>query len=228
MNLGSPNANQAIINYRSLAQDYDASCERVGRIRMETVALLGLRSGDCVLDVGCGTGLSFPLLRAGVGVHGTVVGVELSPEMCRAARERIERHGWRNVQAIETNVVQADFGAHRFDALLFHYTHDVLRQPEALAHLFSHARLNARVAVAGMKKANAWLAPLSWFAMWRARKYLTTFEGLEVPWNNLIRWVPDFQWRPTLLGTGYIGWGHVAPAEPAPGVTAISHGSAPC
>lgn len=34
-----------------------------------------------VLDLGCGTGLSLPLLREGVGDSGRVYGVELSNEM---------------------------------------------------------------------------------------------------------------------------------------------------
>ncbi len=210
MNFGKPDANQAIENYRAIALNYDASCVRVSSIRSETIALLGLRSGDCVLDVACGTGLSFLQLCAGVGRYGSVVGVELSPEMGRQARARIERHGWDNVQVIEGDVLGADLREHRFDALLFHYTHDVLRQPEALARLFAQARPYARVAVAGFKKADAWLAPLTWFAMWRARNYLTTYEGLQAPWSYLRQWVPEFQWRSTLLGTGYIGWGHVS------------------
>jgi ubiquinone/menaquinone biosynthesis C-methylase UbiE len=230
MNFGKPNINRAIVNYRDLALNYDASCERVVNIRSETVALLGLRSGDCVVDVACGTGLSFPQLRAGVGGYGRVVGVELSPEMCRVARERVERHKWHNIQVIEGDVLRTDLGSQRFDAFLFHYTHDVLRQPEALARLFAHAKPNARGAVAGMKKADARLAPLTWFAMWRARNYLTTFEGLKTPWSHLVmHWVPDFQWRSTLLGTRYIGWGHVAPElAPPPGAKAKHAESVTC
>jgi ubiquinone/menaquinone biosynthesis C-methylase UbiE len=215
MNFGYPDINRAIANYSSLARNYDASCGRIATLRSETVALLGLRSGDCVVDVACGTGLSFPPLRAGVGRHGAVVAVELSPEMCRAARERIERHEWHNIQVIQGDVLGTDFGSLRFDAFLFHYTHDVLRQPEALRRLFAHAKPYARVGVAGLKTAEAWLAPLTWFAMWRARKYLTTFEGLHAPWSHLVHWVPDFEWRSTLLGTGYLGWGHVATTEGA-------------
>ena len=35
---------------------------------------LGLRPGDCVLDLACGTGLNFPHLREFVGDQGQVVG----------------------------------------------------------------------------------------------------------------------------------------------------------
>ncbi|MEU8522758.1 methyltransferase domain-containing protein [Streptomyces sp. NBC_01216] len=46
---------------------------------------LGLRSGDAVLDAGCGTGRALPALREAVGPTGTVLGVDLTPEMLDAA-----------------------------------------------------------------------------------------------------------------------------------------------
>jgi SAM-dependent methyltransferase len=39
-----------------------------------------------VIDVGCGTGRALPVLRQAVGPHGTVIAVDLTPEMLRHAR----------------------------------------------------------------------------------------------------------------------------------------------
>ncbi|MFI5618853.1 class I SAM-dependent methyltransferase [Streptomyces sp. NPDC051567] len=50
------------------------------------VAGLGLRSGDRVLDAGCGTGRALAPLRAAVGPSGTVLGADLTPQMLAAAR----------------------------------------------------------------------------------------------------------------------------------------------
>ena len=58
MNFGQPNPQLAVLNYRSLAPEYDTACTRISSIREETIALLGLRRGDRVLDVASGTGLS--------------------------------------------------------------------------------------------------------------------------------------------------------------------------
>ncbi|MFE2070591.1 class I SAM-dependent methyltransferase [Streptomyces sp. NPDC059467] len=49
------------------------------------VGRMGLRPGQRVLDLGCGTGRALPALRAHVGVDGVVSGVDLTPAMLRAA-----------------------------------------------------------------------------------------------------------------------------------------------
>lgn len=70
---------------------------RVGRSR--GIDALQLRAADRVLDVACGTGLNFPLLRAAVGASGAIVGacgaivgVGANPAMADRARRRIAAH----------------------------------------------------------------------------------------------------------------------------------------
>ncbi|MGV4981033.1 methyltransferase domain-containing protein [Streptomyces sp. NRAIS4] len=46
---------------------------------------MGLRPGQRVLDLGCGTGRVLPALRAQVGAAGVVVGIDLTPAMLTAA-----------------------------------------------------------------------------------------------------------------------------------------------
>lgn len=216
MNFGKPDAAIALANYARLAADYDASCRQLAPIREEAVALLGLRVGDAVLDVACGTGMSFALLHAATGGTCSVVGVELSPDMCRQARTRAAALDPERIRVVQGSAADADFGATRFDAVLLHYTHDVLRSPVALANLFAFVKPGARVAVAGFKRAPGWAMPLNLFSMFRARRYLSTFEGVAEPWSHLLRWTPDFRWRSRLAGTGYVGWGHRAAPSTAP------------
>ena len=135
MNFGRPNPQLAVINYRSLARDYDAHCTRIASIRDETIALLELRCGDRVLDVASGTGLSFPNLRAAVGSDGYVTGIELSPVMCELARQRIQSAGWQNVSVAEGSALSAEIATAStatFDAVLFHYTRHILRHGSRL------------------------------------------------------------------------------------------------
>ncbi|WP_457031485.1 class I SAM-dependent methyltransferase [Kitasatospora sp. P5_F3] len=50
------------------------------------IAELGLASGAFVLDAGCGTGRALPLLRDAVGPAGTVLGIDVTPEMVARAQ----------------------------------------------------------------------------------------------------------------------------------------------
>ncbi|MBP7650986.1 MAG: methyltransferase domain-containing protein [Phenylobacterium sp.] len=206
-----PDPKLAIARYRVHAPGYDASAQRTLGLRRRTLAKLALQPGETVLDVACGTGLSFPLLQEGVGATGRIVGVELSPDMLALARERCAREGWRNVDLRESAMETAEIPG-PVDAVLFNFTHDVLRSPRALARIFAATRPGARVAVAGMKLAPWWLAPLNLVVLAQARPYMTTFEGLGRPWSLLEPYLKGFALESVLFGTGYIGWGLVKPA----------------
>jgi demethylmenaquinone methyltransferase/2-methoxy-6-polyprenyl-1,4-benzoquinol methylase len=186
------------------------------RLRWRTIAALKLRRGDSVLDVACGTGLSFPQLVAAVGRGGCVTGVELSPDMARRARERIARAGWANVTLIEAAAEDAALIG-PFDALLFNFTHDVLQSPAALVHLFAVAAPGARVAASGSKLLPRWLEPANVLVRRINAPYLTTFAGLRRPWHQLAEYVPDLDVRTALWGAGYIAHGHYLPRRRSPG-----------
>jgi ubiquinone/menaquinone biosynthesis C-methylase UbiE len=57
------------------------------------VDLAGVCPGDAVLDVGCGRGAVLVPAAAQVGPSGRAVGVDLSPEMVRLARARVDAVG---------------------------------------------------------------------------------------------------------------------------------------
>ena len=215
----APDAAKAIAQYRHHADGYDASARRTMRMRRRTIEKLDLRPGDRVLDVASGTGLSFSLLRQAVGAEGRVVGVDVSPEMTRLARLRVAEEGWRNVTLLESSIEAADIPG-PLDAVLFNFTHDVMRSPEALDRIFAVTRADARIAVAGMKYLPWWLAPFNAIVRAKARPYMTTFEGLEKPWDRALPYLSEFDWSPELFGIAYIGWGRVKKANsaaPAPG-----------
>ena len=197
-------------SYHGLAAGYDASARFTAGIRVRTIARLALQPGDTVLDVGSGTGLSLPLLVAAVGPQGRVVGVERSSGMMALARERARAAGWQNVELIEAEMERAAL-PEGIDAILFHYVHDVLQSTAALEHLFGHARVGARIAVAGVKYHPWWLAPLN-LHVWRTmRRYSRNPVNLARPWQRLERYVPELQRVSTLLGRGYIAWGRYRP-----------------
>jgi len=196
----------AIERYRKRAAGYDASAARTEPLRRRTIAKLGLQPGDAVLDVGCGTGLSFALIGAAIGPTGRLIGIEQSPEMMAVARERVAAGGWRNATLIEAPVERAAIQG-PVTAVLLNFVHDVLQSPPALERIFAAAAPGARVACQGMKLFPWWAAPANLFVLAKARPYMTTFANLSRPWVTLERYVPRLERETTMLGMGYIAWG---------------------
>ena len=206
--MSGPDAERARREYAAHAAGYDDSARRTMPLRLRTVAKLALRPGDAVLDVACGTGLSFAPIVAAIGPSGRVTGVELSPQMAAIARDRVAREGWRNVRVEVADMATAPLDG-PYDAVLFHFTHDVLRTPGALEAIFAGCRPGARVAVAGSKLLPWWLSPLNGWVRRINAPYLTTFDGLERPWAPIERFVPDLRRESALGGIAYLGWGTI-------------------
>jgi hypothetical protein len=126
--------------------------------------------------------------------------------MLAKARERVKDSGWQNILLIEFAIEEAPI-PEQCDAVLFHFTHDVMRSSAALENVFSRVKSGGRVVSAGGKWAPWWAFPVSIF-MWRiSRRYITTFEGFGRPWNHLERYVQELRVRSVLFGGGYIAWG---------------------
>lgn len=200
------NPQDNIGRYREHAANYDASAQRTMALRRRTIARLGLQPGDIVLDAGCGTGLSFPLLLGAIGPAGAVIGVEHSPDMLALAQARVTAGGWRNVTLIESAIESARWPAPA-TAVLLNYTHDVMRSPAALDNIFRQSVDGARVAAAGIKHPPRWLDPFRLYRRIKSRGCYMNTEGLDAPWDRLAVHVPDLQVESTLLGTGFIAWG---------------------
>ncbi len=196
----------SIQRYRSRAAGYDASAQFTMPLRERTIALLQLRPGQTVLDVGAGTGLSYALLRQAVGEQGTVLAFEQSPEMFQQARARVMRERWANVwhscTAAETVKLPE-----RADAVLFNYVHDISRTHAAVDNIMRQVKPGAHVAVAGMKFFPWWTGPLNLLPWLKNRPYNARPADLWHPWDLIERWCDGFQRASTQSGMGYIAHG---------------------
>ena len=196
----------SIQRYRQRAKDYDLSAQRTMPLRLRTIALLQLRPGEVVMDVGAGTGLSYEPLLAGVGPGGRVLAFEQSPEMFEQARARVDQQGWANVwhtcESAETVTLPQPA-----DAVLFNYVHDILRTPAALDNILRQAKPGARVAVAGMKFFPWWTGPLNLLAWLKNRPYNARASDMWRPWDLLEPRCNGFTRSTTQAGMGYIARG---------------------
>ena len=202
-----PDRNAALEQYRRRADVYDLELALFEPLRRLAVSRLALTPGDVVLDVGCGTGLSLGALRQGVGSRGRIVGVEQSPEMLALARARVAEHHWAQVTLLCSPVETADIPVVA-DAALFHFTHDILRNRQAIANVLRHLKPGARVVASGLKWATAWpLWPVNLLVLPAALRSVTSLDGLDQPWGLLQEQLGTMQVESAWLGATYVASG---------------------
>lgn len=198
---------RSLAHYRELAPEYDRHTRRIDAVRLRAVEALRLAPGEVVLDAGCGTGWCLPHLAARVHPGGHVVGFDPSPEMLARARAR-PAGGEARIELIESTAERVRLPAAP-DAILFSYTHDLIRSRAALDNLLGQARPGARVAATSTKLYGAWLFPANWYLRATHRAYITNFEGFEAPWSLLATLLDDFRvatspWTQHYVATGTV------------------------
>ncbi|WP_307619213.1 class I SAM-dependent methyltransferase [Streptomyces sp. V3I7] len=118
------------------AADWDSRFPDDGPAYAAAIADMGLRPGDRVLDAGCGTGRALPPLRAAVGPSGTVVGVDLTPEMLQAAvNAGRDRDGQLLLGDVATLPVRSESLDAVFGAGLVSHLHDPAENLRELARV---------------------------------------------------------------------------------------------
>ena len=88
--------------------------------------VLGVRRGNRVLDIACGTGLNFAHLHTLVGNEGRITGIDLTPAMLDIARRRIAQQQWGNMEVRAADAAQLPFPASSFDRAICTYALNIV------------------------------------------------------------------------------------------------------
>lgn len=196
----------ALEQYRQRACVYDLELAAFESIRTSAVARLDLVAGAVVLDIGCGTGLSFSLIQQAVGPRGAIVGIEQCPEMLEQARKRVSQHAWNNVTLLHAPVAAAPITC-LGDAALFHFTHDILRDKAAICNVVQCLKPGARVVASGLQWASPWAWVINCFVLAAAYHSTTSFDGLDRPWSVLEEQIGGLSVSSTLFGAVFTASG---------------------
>ena len=215
-----------IETYRKKAKHYDMTSrlypvpgypQRTQRLR--TVQALGLRTGDTVNDLACGTGLNFPLIEEVIGPDGRIVGVDLTDAMLARAQHRIETKGWTNISLVQADAVDFDFPTN-VDAILSTYA---LTQVPGCAEVIAHGAAalcrGRRWAVLDLKVPDntpRWLAQLG-------TTFVRPFASIDEwtmrrPWDTIRaamqEELADVSWTELFFGTAFLAAGSRGPGTP--------------
>jgi demethylmenaquinone methyltransferase/2-methoxy-6-polyprenyl-1,4-benzoquinol methylase len=180
--------------------------------RQRAVRALGLRPGDTVVDLACGTGLNFALLEQAIGPDGRIVGVDLTDAMLARARERMAANGWANVSLEHADAAEFDFPT-QVDAIVSTYA--LSQVPEAaqvIAHGAAALAPGRRCAVLDLKvpgRTPRWLAQVGTAVV---RPFAAIDEWLmRRPWDAIRAAMQeelvDCSWHELFFGTAFLAVG---------------------
>ena len=173
---------EIIQRYKKIASLPDYLFAFTFPLRKRAVRMLELQPGQSVLEVGCSSGANFNFLRNAVGPNGSVVGVDLSPEMVVQARLRIQKNRWENIQVIES-AAESVVLDQKFDGLLLFAIHDVLTSSLALKNIFSYIKPGGHIVVAGPQLADKYPGKLlNPFINLVYSKFSVSQEHKDRPW----------------------------------------------
>ncbi len=201
--------------YQRQAKHYDSAMKlyqlmglRIQEYRARAVALLRLKRGDRGVDLGCGTGLSFPLLDQEIGPEGQLIGVDLSAAMLACAQERIERSHWNNVRLVHGDIAEYEFPEGVNAALsigVFGYVAERDRVVENIAHALVPG---GRMVIVDGKRPDRWPHWLFNLFVWCSSPFgLTEAYFDNHTWKSVERFFQDTTFEKVYGGLLYISSG---------------------
>ena len=208
-----------IETYRKRARHYDMTSrfypvpgypQRAQRLR--AVRALGLRPGDSVVEIACGTGLNFSLIQQVIGPAGRILGVDLTDAMLAQAQHRIETNGWSNISLVQADAAEFAFPT-EVDAILSTYAlSQVPECGDVIAHGAAALSRGGRWVVLDLKvpdNAPRWLAqlgislvrPFASIDEWIGRR---PWEAIRVAMHDTL---VDLSWSELVVGTAFLAAG---------------------
>ena len=212
-----------IKTYRKKAKHYDITSrlypvpgypQRAQRLR--AAQALGLRPGDSVVEIACGTGLNFSLLEQAIGPDGRIVGVDLTDAMLAQAQDRIETNGWSNISLVQADAAEFDFPT-EVDGILSTYAlSHVPECGDVIAHGAEALSRGGRWVVLDLKvpgSAPRWLVQLG---IPIVRRFGSIDEWIvRRPWEAIRAAMDDrladLSWTELFFGTAFLAAGSRRP-----------------
>jgi demethylmenaquinone methyltransferase/2-methoxy-6-polyprenyl-1,4-benzoquinol methylase len=209
--------NQELVDvYRKRAKRYDFTAQlyyvigfREWAYRENAVKTLGLKHGDTVVEIGCGTGLNFSLLEKEIGREGKIVGVDLTDAMLAVAQERVRRNGWSNVELAQSDATSFSF-PQGVDGIISTFALTHVADYEKVIRAGSDAlRPGGHFVILDFKLASTWISRLAPLLVLTLRPFGVTIDlAARHPWEALKKYFVDVAVHELYGGIAYIAVGN--------------------
>ncbi|MGN6097222.1 MAG: class I SAM-dependent methyltransferase [Bosea sp. (in: a-proteobacteria)] len=202
-------ADQVRRRYDRTARFYDPSLvlyRMIGltRQRKQSVELLNLGVGNTAVDLGCGTGANLSMLVNAAGTQGQVVGFDLSSGMLERARDRCQKHGWRNVQLVSADMRTAALPT-RIDGAIATFALEMVPDHETVIQRVAERMApGARFVALGLKEPERWPRWLINAAIRLNRAYGVSRDYTAIkPWRTLQSLLTPVSFETMYAGAAY-------------------------
>jgi phosphatidylethanolamine/phosphatidyl-N-methylethanolamine N-methyltransferase len=174
--------------YSEFAPLYDRIFGRIFYNRLERVIEdLYIPPGAQVLEVGAGTGTSFPAYPT----HCNITGVDLAPDMLARARQKIVDNGWRHLKVMEMNALDLKFPDNSFDYVMAFHVVTVVPDPvRMIAEAKRVCKPSGRIVIVNHFTSDV--------------PVLGTLTRAMDPLTRWLGWRTDLQLKPFIKATGLI------------------------
>jgi SAM-dependent methyltransferase len=158
----SPAAVASDLSMLHAAEFEDLAEALPGRYDPVLLARAGIGPESRVLDVGCGSGAS-TRAAARLAVAGTVLGIDVAPQLVKRARERAGAEGLANVEVVQGDATVHAFPAASFDVAISRFGAMYFGHPvPAFANIASALQPGGRLALLAWRalEHNEWMAAI--------------------------------------------------------------------
>ncbi len=200
--------------YEKRVKRYDLSTSlyallgfRMQAYRMQAIASFELKRGETVVDIGCGTGLSFPLIENEIGPDGHIIGIDRSAAMLTRARARTRAAGWSNVELVQADAEDFVF-PRKVTAVFSAFAMTLVPEWETVIKRGSEAMTSGgRFVILDLKIPERWPPWLTRLGVFLARPFGVSVDlGKRHPWVALERYCRKVSVRELYGGCAYIAW----------------------
>jgi ubiquinone/menaquinone biosynthesis C-methylase UbiE len=176
--------------------------------RRQAIGKLGLKQGDTVVEIGCGTGLNFPFLQEKVGPTGKIIGVDLTDAMLSQARKRVEENGWKNVELIQEDASKFSF-PQEVDGIISTFALTLVPDYEQVIQNGCRAlKPGKKWVILDFKLPDGKLSALVPLAVFITKPFAVTKElGERHPWEAIEKYLKNVRMTDLYLGFAYISSG---------------------